>query len=65
MRWPTSLHLGADLSPAFFYDPATKRLRSRFARYVEGIDNLVVFLDQYIKTPSELLTQIQAERKRH
>lgn len=55
-------NLDQDIS--FFYDPATKELRKRFARYADALDSFVGFFDDYIKTHTELLERIKAERQR-
>ena len=55
-------NLDQDIS--FFYDPATKQLRKRFARYADALDGFVGFFDEYIQAETELLKQIQAERQR-
>ena len=51
-----------DQDPAFFYDPATKRLRKRFTRYIEALQAFPPFYDEYIAALTDLLTQIRAER---
>lgn len=56
-------NLDQDIS--FFYDPATKRLRKRFAAYPEALETVQRFFDEAIKDESELLKQIQTERRRH
>ena len=53
-----------DQDSSFFYDPATKQLRKRFAHYVAQLDGFVRFFDDYIKVETELLQQIQSERQR-
>jgi hypothetical protein len=52
-------------SPDFFYDPATKQLRKRFARYPASLDRVVHFFDDYLAAAKDLLSQIKAERQRH
>lgn len=48
----------------FFYDPATKRLRRRFARYPDALAFLVNFEENLIASEKTLLTQLQAEHHR-
>lgn len=55
--WP---NLDQDIS--FFYDPATKKLRKRFADYPTILDDTAKFFHDLEKAKRELLTQIQAER---
>jgi hypothetical protein len=55
--WP---NLDQDIS--FFYDPATKQLRKRFADYPEILEDTAKFFHDLEKAKRELLTQIQAER---
>jgi hypothetical protein len=55
--WP---NLDQDIS--FFYDPATKQLRKRFADYPEILKDTATFFHDLEKAKRELLTQIQAER---
>jgi hypothetical protein len=54
-----------DEEPAFFYDPTTKQLRKRFARYILTLQAFQPFYDDYIQAQTELLTQIRAEREKH
>ena len=49
----------------FFYDPATKQLRERFAWYPKGLEDAAEFFRDLEKAETELLTQIQAERRQH
>ena len=56
-------HLDEDIS--FFYDPATKQLRKRFAQYPEMMQSGVAFFHDMEKAQNDLLIQIQAERQRH
>src|SRR6266853_4111077 len=56
-------NLDQDIS--FFYDPATKRLRKRFEKYPEGLNATVKLFHDMEKTQTDLLKQVQAERKRH
>jgi hypothetical protein len=49
----------------FFYDPATKQLRKRFARYPDALQAEADFFYQLEQAQTLLLQQIQAERKRH
>jgi hypothetical protein len=55
-------NLDQDIS--FFYDPATKKLRKRFEIYPEALEARVKFANDLERTHTELLKQIQAERKR-
>lgn len=55
-------NLDQDIS--FFYDPATKRLRKRFEKYPEAIQAGADFFHDLEKTQTDLLKQIQAERRR-
>ena len=57
--WP---NLDQDIS--FFYDPATKQLRKKFARYPEILDDTAKFFHDLEKAKRELLVQIQAERQK-
>src|SRR6266404_6331861 len=50
---------------AFFSDPATKKLRKRFEKYPEGLNATVKLFHDMEKTQTDLLKQVQAERKRH
>jgi len=54
-------NLGQDIS--FFYDPATKKLRKQFEIYPEALKERVDFAHELERTHTELLKQIQAERK--
>jgi hypothetical protein len=54
-------NLDQDIS--FFYDPATKKLRKRFELYPEALQARVRFAKDLEGTHTELLKQIQAERK--
>jgi hypothetical protein len=56
-------NLDQDIS--FFYDPATKKLRRRFEIYPEALQGRVKFANELERTHSELLKQIQAERRRN
>jgi hypothetical protein len=40
-------------------------LRKRFEKYPEGLDTVVNFFHELERAQSELLKQIQAERRRH
>ena len=53
-----------DQDSSFFYDPATKKLRKRFELYPEALQATVKFANDLERTHTELLKQIQAERKR-
>lgn len=55
-------NLDQDIS--FFYDPATKKLRKRFEKYPEAIQAVANFFHDLEKTQTDLLKQIQAERRR-
>jgi hypothetical protein len=55
-------NLDQDIS--FFYDPTTKKLRKRFEKYPEALQMVVVFFSDLEKTQTDLLKQIQVERKR-
>jgi len=54
-------NLDQDIS--FFYDPATKQLRKRFAAYPKILEATDAFFDRYIEVNNELLRQIKAEQK--
>jgi hypothetical protein len=54
-----------DQETSFFYDPATKKLRNRFAAYPLALQSIADFLHDVQKAHEELLTQIRAERQRH
>ncbi|HEY7000857.1 MAG TPA: hypothetical protein VH330_03865 [Candidatus Udaeobacter sp.] len=56
-------NLGQDIS--FFYDPVTKKLRKQFEIYPEALQANVKFANDLERTHTELLKQIQAERKRN
>jgi hypothetical protein len=53
-----------DQDNSFFYDPATKQLRKRFGFYSEALEAEVKFFRELEAKETELLTQIQNERKR-
>jgi hypothetical protein len=53
-----------DQDISFFYDPAAKKLRKRFEIYPEALQTEVNFFHDLGKAQTELLRQIQAERKR-
>ena len=55
-------NLGQD--NAFFYDPATRKLRKPFEIYPEALQATVQFAHDLDRTHSELLKRIQAERHR-
>jgi hypothetical protein len=57
--WP---NLDQDIS--FFYDPATKQLRKKFAQYPDVLDMTAAFFHDLEKAKRELLSQIQAERQK-
>ena len=54
-----------DQGISFFYDPATKRLRTRFEFYPEALDATVRFANELERTHTKLLKRIQAERQRN
>jgi hypothetical protein len=54
-------NLDQDIS--FFYDPATKRLRKRFASYPDALQLTAKFLHNLAIAHQQLLERIQAERK--
>src|SRR5438477_7250851 len=54
-------NLDQDIS--FFYDPETKKLRTRFEIYPEALQATVKFARDLERTHTELLKQIQAERQ--
>jgi hypothetical protein len=56
-------NLDQDIS--FFYDPATKKLRKRFEKYPDAIQASADFFHSMEKAQTEMLKQIQAERRRH
>jgi len=56
-------NLNQDIS--FFYDPTTKRLRKQFEIYPEALQANVKFANDLERTHTELLKQIQAERRRN
>src|SRR5207237_2717318 len=56
-------NLDQDIS--FFHDPATRKLRKRFNIYPEALDARLKFANDLERTHTELLKQIQAERKRN
>jgi hypothetical protein len=51
-----------DQEISFFYDPATKKLRKRFAMYPEALKATATFAHDLERTQTELLKRIQAER---
>jgi hypothetical protein len=51
-----------DQETSFFYDPATKKLRTRFATYPLALQSIANFLHDMQKAYEDLLTQIRAER---
>ena len=55
-------NLDQDIS--FFYDPATKKLWKRFEIYPQALDARVKFAHNVDRAKTELLKQIQIERKR-
>jgi hypothetical protein len=53
-----------DQEIGFFYDPATKQLRHRFAPYPAALQIEADFFRDLQRAETELLQQLQAERKR-
>jgi len=56
-------NLDQDIS--FFYDPATKKSRRRFEMYLQALEATVKFAHDLERTKTELVKQIQAERRGH
>jgi hypothetical protein len=56
-------NLDQDIS--FFYDPATRKLRKQFEIYPKALEARVDFAHELERTHTELLKQIQAERRRN
>ena len=56
-------NLDQDIS--FFYDPAARKLRKRFEIYPQALEARVKFANELEQTHTELLKQIQAERRRN
>lgn len=56
-------NLGQDIS--FFYDLTTKKLRRKFEIYPQALEARVDFAHELERTHTELLKQIQAERRRN
>jgi hypothetical protein len=54
-----------DQDIAFFYDPATKKLRKRFEMYPEALQATVKFAYDLERTHTELVKRIQTERQRN
>jgi hypothetical protein len=54
-----------DQEIGFFYDPATKQLRKRFALYPAALQIEADFFRDLQRAETGLLQQLQAERKRH
>jgi hypothetical protein len=54
-----------DQEPSFFYDPATKKLRKRFEKYPETVEDTAKFFRDLEKSQTKLLKQIQSERRPH
>src|SRR5438046_7370446 len=50
-----------DQDIAFFYDPATRKLRKRFEIYPEALEATVKFANELERTHTQLLKRIQAE----
>lgn len=55
-------NLDQDIS--YFYDPATRRLRTRFQIYPEALRATVKFAHELDRTHTELLKRIEAQRQR-
>ena len=53
-----------DQDISFFYDPMTKKLRKRFEDYPEALQMVATFFRDAERTQTDLLKQIQAERRR-
>jgi len=53
-----------DQEISFFYDPATKQLRKKFAQYPEMLEATAAFFHDLGKAKRQLLAQIQAERQK-
>lgn len=53
-----------DQGPEFFYDPATKKLRKRFEKYPQSLQDASDFFADLEKLEAELLKQIQLERQK-
>jgi hypothetical protein len=56
-------NLDQDIS--FFYDPATKQLRKRFAAYPDALQLAAGFLHDLASAYQQLLERLRAERQRH
>jgi hypothetical protein len=56
-------NLDQDIS--FFYDPATKHLRKRFASYPDALQLAADFLHNLASAYQQLLERLHAERQRH
>jgi hypothetical protein len=56
-------NLDQDIS--FFYDPATRKLRKQFEIYPKALEERVSFAHELERTHTDLLKQIQAERRRN
>jgi hypothetical protein len=54
-----------DQGPEFSYDPATKKLRKRFEKYPQSLQDASDFFADLEKLEGELLKQIQLERQKH
>lgn len=54
-----------DQGPEFFYDPATKKLRKRFEKYPQSLQDASDFFADLEKLEADLLKQIQLERQKH
>jgi len=54
-----------DQEISFFYDPATKHLRKRFASYPDALQAAADFLHNLAAADQQLLERLHAERQRH
>ena len=50
--------------PEFFYDPGTKKLRKRFEKYPQSLEDAGKFFAELEKLETELLKQVQLERQK-
>jgi hypothetical protein len=53
-----------DQGPEFFYDPATRKLRKRFEKYPQSLQDAADFFSDLEKHEIELLKQIELERQK-
>jgi|SRR6516164_53432 hypothetical protein len=54
-----------DQDTFLFYDPASRKLRKRFEFYPRALEATVKFAHDLDRTKTELVKQIQAERRQH